>query len=291
MSYNTPAQTAEAAVESGTTKANLPLPAMAVGGFLGGAYIAFGGLVAIVCTAGLKPEQWGGIVSLIFGLTFCTGLVLVIVAGAELITGNMMLLPLALFARRITAGRLFRSWLVVALANLLGSLVVAYFLAHRTGIVGGVDAKAGTAAFANHARTVAVVTGKAITETHTEVFLRAIGCNWLVCLGVWSAYAAKDVAGKILGIVFPVTAFVALGFDHVVANMFFLPLGMWIHTPGLHWSQVLQNLIFSGLGNIVGGVVFVAGAYYTMYLRGRDTPAPQAATPAAGASPAAGPAH
>lgn len=272
MSYNTPAQTAEVAVETGTTKANLPLSSMAVGGFLGGAYIALGALAAIVCSAGLKPEQWGGLASVVFGLVFCTGLILVIVAGAELLTGNMMLLPMALFSRRITVGRLALNWTVVAIANLVGSLVVAYFLAYQTGVVGGAEVKEGTAAFANHARTVAIVTGKAITESDKQIFLRGIGCNWLVCLGVWVAYAAKDVGGKVLGIIFPITAFVALGFDHVVANMFFLPLGMFIHTPGLHWGGVINNLVFALLGNIVGAGVFVAGAYWFLYQRGRTTP-------------------
>jgi formate/nitrite transporter FocA (FNT family) len=129
---------------------------------------------------------------------------------------------------------------------------------------------------------VGIATGKGITETHLQIFLRAIGCNWLVCLAVWLAFAAKDIAGKILGIVFPITAFVALGFDHVVANMFFLPLGIFIHTPGLGWGDVAWNLSMAFLGNALGAVLFVAGAYWYLYLR--DTaPAVPAATGEAGA--------
>lgn len=268
LSYNTPAQTAVAAVESGTAKANLPIGPMAVGGFLAGAYIAFGGLLAIVCSAGLKPETWGGITSLVTGLVFSVGLILVIIGGAELVTGNMMLLPIALFSRRIGIRKLAINWTVVTLANLVGALFVAYFLAYKTGIVGDIGAKVGTPAASTHARTVGIVTGKAITETNLQIFLRAMGCNWLVCLGVWLALAAKDVGGKILAIVFPITAFVALGFDHVVANMFFLPLGVFVHTPGLGWGEVVNNLIWAFIGNVIGAVVFVAGAYWTVYLRG-----------------------
>lgn len=289
--YNTPAQTAAAAVEAGVAKATLPLGKMVVGGFLAGAYIAFGGLLAIVASAGMPAATWGGLPTLITGITFSLGLVLVVIAGADLLTGNMMLLPLALLSRRIGAGRVALNWVVIFVANFLGALFVAWLLAFKTGVIGDIGAKEGTAAFMNHARTVAMVSGKAITETHLQVFLRAIGCNWLVCLGVWLGYAARDVAGKILGIMFPITAFVAMGFDHVVANMFFLPLGMFVHTPGLTWGKVSWNLAMALLGNLVGAIVFVACSYWYLYLHGTGTSAAtahaggvQVARPEAGSS-------
>ena len=123
------------------------------------------------------------------------------------------------------------NWLCVFVGNLVGSLFVAYVLADKTGVIGTAGSEAGTAAASNYARLAAIAMGKAVTESHLEVFLRAIGCNWLVCLAVWLALAARDVGGKILAIVFPITAFVALGFDHVVANMFFLPPAMFLHGP------------------------------------------------------------
>ena len=279
-SYNTPQETAEAAVASGTAKAAASPAHALVGGFLGGAYIAFGSLLAIVASAGLAPETWGGITTLITGVTFSLGLVLVMVAGADLLTGSMMLLPLALLRRRIAASRLVANWGLVLVGNLVGALVVAYFLADQTGVIGSVTSAAGTPAASSFARLTTLTVGKAVSESDYQVFLRAIGCNWMVCLGVWMAISAKDVAGKILAVVFPVTAFVALGFDHVVANFFFLPLAMMQHVPGVTFAHVISNLVFALLGNIVGAGLFVAGAYWFLYLKDKPaTDAPAAVAP------------
>jgi formate/nitrite transporter len=122
-----------------------------------------------------------------------------------------------------------------------------------------------------HTRLLAIADGKAITETSWQIFLRAVGCNWLVCLAVWMSMGAKNISGKILAIFFPIMAFVALGFDHVVANMFFLPAAMFLHTGGVTWSNMLLNLLFAYLGNAVGAGVFVGAAYWYLYLR--DQPA------------------
>lgn len=284
-SYNTPPQVAEAAVESGVSKANLPLGKMAVSGFLAGAYIAFGGLLAVVVSAGMDVKTWGGMITLATGVVFSLGLVLVVIAGSDLLTGNMMLLPIALLQRRISSRQLLVNWVVIFIANFIGALFVAYFLAYKTGVIGDVGAKLGTPAASTHDRLVALATGKGISETHYQVFLRAIGCNWLVCLAVWLGIAAKDIAGKIAGIVFPITAFVALGFDHVVANMFFLPLGMFVDTPGLTWGDVSWNLLYALLGNIVGAALFVACAYWYLYLHD-SSPKPAADDVGVGASAA-----
>jgi formate/nitrite transporter len=270
MAYNTPQQTAEAAVVAGTTKAGLTIDKALVGGFLAGAYIAFGGLLAIVASAGLASSTWGGLITLVTGVTFSLGLVLTVLAGAELLTGNMMLVPIAVLARRVRPARLVLNWVVLFVGNLAGSLFVAYVLADKTGVIGTASSKAGTPAASAFTRLSTITIGKAITESNLEVFLRAIACNWLVCLAVWLALAAHDLAGKILGIVLPITAFVAMGFDHVVANMFFLPLAMWVHVPGVTIGHTVTNLAFALLGNIVGAAVFVAGAYWYLYLRGRD---------------------
>ncbi|MCW2529278.1 MAG: Formate/nitrite transporter [Pseudonocardiales bacterium] len=265
MSYNTPAQTAAAAVTSGTAKAGLAPGKALVGGFLAGAYIAFGGLLAIIASAGLKPDQWGGLVTLVTGLVFSLGLILVIVGGAELLTGNMAVIPLAALAGRVSIVRLLLNWLWVAIGNFAGSVFVAYFFAYKTGVIAKVGAASATQAYT---RLGAITMGKAVTETHYEQFLRAVACNWLVCLAVWLALAATDVAGKILAIIFPITAFVAMGFDHVVANMFFLPAAMFLHTGGVTAANMTLNLVFAFLGNAVGAGVFVAGAYWYLYVRG-----------------------
>ena len=257
MSINTPDQMVVLAVDSGVKKAGCSAPKALVGGFLAGAYIGFGSLLAIVVSAGLDPERWGGLITLFTGLVFSLGLILVVVGGAELLTGNMMLVPMAVLAKRVTAVQMLLNWLWVTIGNLAGSLFVAYVLADKTGVL----AK-GTPGFI---RLGAIAAGKANTEDHLEQFLRAIGCNWLVCLAVWLAIAATSVSGKILAIIFPITAFVAMGFDHVVANMFFLPAAEFLGAGGVGFGHLVLNLGFAFLGNAVGAGLFVAGAYWYLY--------------------------
>lgn len=192
-----------------------------------------------------------------------------VVAGTELLTGNMRLPPMALLRTRIVASRLVTDWGLVLVGNLVGALVVAYFAADQTGVIGSASSVAGSPGASTFTRLASITIGKAITESGYQVFLRAIGCSWMDCLGVWMAVSARDIAGKILAIVFPVRAFVALGFDHVVTNFFFLPLSMMQHVPGVTFAHVLSILVFALLGNIVGAALFVAGAYWFRYLKNR----------------------
>ena len=134
-------------------------------------------------------------------------------------------------------------------------------------------------------RAAAIATGKGVSEGNTEIFLRAIGCNWLVCLAVWMAYSAEDIGGKILAIFFPIMAFVAMGFDHVVANMFFLLLGHFFGPPELGWDGFTRNLVIAFLGNLAGAAVFVGGVFWPLILRG--TPAEADGDIAVAALPAA----
>jgi formate/nitrite transporter len=273
MAFKTPDQIATAAVNAGIAKASLTPDRMFGGAILAGAYIAFAGLLGIAVTSGLKPDLWGTLPSLIFGLVFSTGLILVIIAGSELVTGNMALLPLAVSQRPSLLGRAGMSIVIVTIGNLLGSLLVAYFFAVKTGVIGSASSAAGTPGALTFTRLAGIATGKAVTETDPQIFLRAVACNWLVCLAVWMALAADDIGGKILAIIFPITGFVAMGFDHVVANMFFLPAAIFAHVPGIGWGNVLNNWLFAFLGNVVGAAVFVAGFYWFLYLRGQPRPA------------------
>jgi formate/nitrite transporter len=274
MATKQPDEIAEAAVESGVAKAHLRWDKVLVGGFLAGAYIAFGGLVAISVSSGLDPKTWGTLPTLFMGVTFCLGLVLVVLAGSHLLTGNMMLVPIGAMRGRLTVGDVVRNLTLVTIGNVLGAMFVAYFLSIRTGVIGSAGAAPGSTAAMTFDRLTSIAGAKALREDTTQIFLRAVGCNWLVCLAVWIALAADSVGSKILGIFFPIMAFVAMGFDHVVANMFFLPAGIWAGVPGLTWGAVLHNWVFAFLGNLVGAVVFVAGAYWYMYLR----PAPGSGT-------------
>ncbi|MEA2151668.1 MAG: formate transporter [Solirubrobacteraceae bacterium] len=258
MAFKSPPEITTASVEVGFNKAHMSPDKMLVGGFLAGAYIAFAGLLAVTASAGLDPAKVGGVITLITGSVFTLGLILVVIAGSELLTGNMALVPLAALSRRVTIGRLSLNFAVVLVGNLLGSLFVAYFLAVKTGVVTGEQPLA---------RLASIATAKGVTETDWQIFLRAVGCNWLVCLAVWMALAADDIGGKVLAIFFPIMAFVAMGFDHVVANMFFLPAAIFAHVPGIGWDDTLKNWVFAFLGNFVGASVFVAGAYWYLYGR------------------------
>jgi formate transporter len=260
MSFKDPEAITVAGAASGATKAQLSPPKAIVAGFLGGAYIAFAGIVAISVSSGLDPKTWGTLPTLFTGSVFALGLILVVIAGSELLTGNMALVPLAVFRRQASVGALVANFTWVLIGNLLGSLFVAYFLAIKSGVL---------TADLPLARLTAIATAKAHTETDWQIFLRAVGCNWLVCLAVWMALGADDIAGKVLAIFFPIMAFVAIGFDHVVANMFFLPAAIFAHVPGIGWDDALKNWVFAFLGNLVGAGVFVAGIYY--YLYGRET--------------------
>src|SRR3954462_11592468 len=262
VGYKDPKGITDAASAAGAAKARLPWHKALVAGFHAGAFIALGGLLPVPAAAGVDPKTWGALPSLITGATFSVGLMLVVIAGSELVTGNMALIPLAVLRGRATLRDLARNFTFVLVGNLLGSLFVAYFLAVKTGVV---------TAEQPLARLKTIADAKGDTETDWQIFLRAVGCNWLVCLAVWMALAAEDIGGKVLAIFFPIMAFVAMGFDHVVANMFFLPCAIFANVPGIDWGDAINNWVFAFLGNLVGAAVFVSGAYY--YLYGRDADA------------------
>jgi formate/nitrite transporter len=272
MSAREPQEMAEVAVATGVKKAHRTWDRVFVSSFLAGAYIAFGGLVAITVSSGLDPATWGTLPTLFMGAAFTLGLVLVLIAGSDLATGNMMLVPLGAMRGRLSIADVVRNLTLVLLGNLLGALVVAFFLAVQTGVIGGAGAEAGSAAAMTHDRLAQIASDKAVAHSAWQTFLRAVGCNWLVCLAVWMSLAATSVSGKILAIFFPVMAFVAMGFDHVVANMFFLPAAIFAGTPDLGWGDVLVNWLLAGVGNLVGAVVFVATSYWYLFLKDQPEP-------------------
>src|SRR5215218_6237052 len=255
MSDREPQEMAQAAVATGAKKTHRTWDRVLVSAFLAGAYIAFGALVAITVSSGLNPATWGTLPTLFMGAAFTLGLVLVLIAGSDLATGNMMLVPLSAMRGKIGLGDVGKNLTLVLVGNLIGALVVAYFLAVQTGVIG--TPGAGGNAGLTYERLAAIASAKATGETHWQVFLRGVGCNWLVCLAVWMSLAATSVSGKVLAIFFPIMAFVAMGFDHVVANMFFLPAAIFAGVPDVGWGDTLVNWLLAGAGNLVGAVVFV----------------------------------
>ena len=264
MTIREPQEMAQVASETGAKKTHRSWDRVLVSAFLAGAYIAFGGLVAITVSSGLDPARWGTLPTLFMGAAFTLGLVLVLIAGSDLATGNMMLVPLSAMRGKIGLGDVARNLTLVLAGNLLGALFVAFFLAVQTGVIGDADSSGG--ALLTYERLASIAEGKT-SHTAWETFLRGVGCNWLVCLAVWMSLAAQSVSGKVLAVFFPVMAFVAMGFDHVVANMFFIPAAIFDHVPGIGWGDALWNWLLAGVGNLVGAVVFVATSYWYLFLR------------------------
>ena len=261
MTFKTPTGIAEAAVASGKAKTEMGWGRLLVLGFLAGAYIAFGSQLAVTAAAGAPwPQQLPGLQKLIFGAVFPVGLMLVVIAGSELFTGNCMLPTIACLEKQGRWLGLAKNWLGSYIGNFAGSLFVAYFLAVATGLF-LVEPWCG------------YITSIAQTKcslSFSEAFWRGVGCNWLVCLAVWLAIGSEDIVGKVFAIQFPIMAFVALGFEHSIANMFFIPAAIFA-TNAVSWAAFLiDNLLPVTLGNIVGGGLFVATIYWWVYLRGKE---------------------
>jgi formate transporter len=252
MAYHVPSKIAGIAIEAGVQKTKLSLPTMLMLGFLGGAFIALGFLLDIRVIGNL-PQQWGSLSNLLGGIVFPLGLILVVLAGGELITGNLMSMSLALYARKISLKQLLNNWFWITLANFVGALFVAYFFGHVVGL---------TETGPYLAKTVAIAQAK-LQDSFGQTLISAIGCNWLVCLAIWIAYGADDIIGKIVGMWFPVMAFVAIGFQHVVANMFVIPAA--IFAGHFSWGDFVGNIVPALIGNVIGGAVFVGLVYFFSY--------------------------
>lgn len=254
----------------GVTKVTSPWLSVMVLGILAGAYIGFGGLLSTTVTFDMVKLFGLGFTKLVAGAVFSVGLMLVVVAGAELFTGNNLMVSSAL-AREITFGTMVKRWILVYITNFVGSIILALlFLGSGLWKMGG----GGLGAAA-----VRIAYGK-VSLGFIEALIRAIGCNWLVCLAVWMAIAARQTVGKILAIFFPIMAFVAIGFEHCIANMYFVPTGIflraWAGLPApegleqsiLTWGSFLfRNLLPVTIGNMIGGGVFVGMSYWGAYLR------------------------
>jgi formate transporter len=240
----------------GVTKAQTDALTLAVLAVLAGAFVSFG---ALLYTVVITDSRLGfGVTRLLGGFGFCLGLVLVVVAGAELFTGNN-LLAMAWASRLIRTRDVLRNWLIVYVGNVVGCLgTVAFVLLAGTATLG--DGAVGATA-------IKIAQGKAGLSLG-EPFVRGILCNALVCLAVWLVMGGRSVTDKIIAVLFPTAAFVALGFEHCIANWFFFPFAMALDTQGaVSVAGVARNLVAVTAGNIVGGTLLVAGVYWIAYLR------------------------
>jgi formate transporter len=252
VAYYKPEKIMEKTVENGFKKANYSYLQTAILGFEAGAFIALGYLLSIRVTASLSSEL-EGLGSLIGASVFPIGLILTLMAGGELLTGNMMALPLAKLARLINIKQLINNWMIVTVFNFIGAIFIAYFFGHLAGLTESGDYLTKTVSIAEHK----------LEVTFMQAFLSGIGCNWLVAAAVWLSYGTDDPIGKMAGIWFPTMTFVAIGFQHVVANMFVIPAA--IFAGHFTWTDYLSNFVPVFLGNTIGGSVFVAMAYWLAY--------------------------
>jgi len=247
-----PARIAQLVEDVAVKKASLGFVQVFALAVLAGAFIGLGAAFFTVTISG--SELGFGPTRLLGGLAFSLGLILVIVGGAELFTGNSLIV-LARAEGEITTAQLLRNWGLVYLGNLVGAVGTAV-LVHFTGLLAASEVGS----------TAATIADAKMSLSASEAFFRGILCNVLVCLAVWMCFAAHTVSGKVAVIVFPITAFVALGFEHSVANMYMIPVGI-LAGAAFDIEGLLRNLLFVTAGNVVGGGLLVALVYWLIYLR------------------------
>lgn len=266
-----PAEMAQKAERIGAQKTRLDALSLLVLAILAGAFIALGAMFATTVLAGADGVLPYGVSRLLAGSVFCLGLILVIVGGAELFTGNTLIV-IALAAGEIRLVEMLRVWAIAYIGNFIGAVgtAILVFLSGQYladhGSVGEVALKLAVAK---------------VTLPWDRAFFLGILCNVLVCLAVWLSYGARSITDKVLAVIFPVSAFVAAGFEHSVANMYLIPLGLLLkafgpegmlataglNLDGLTWGSFLVSLVPVTAGNIIGGGVLVGAVYWFVYLR------------------------
>ncbi|WP_417203577.1 formate/nitrite transporter family protein [Acetoanaerobium sticklandii] len=275
--YLTPKEIATATIETGIKKVKTKPLNQFILGILAGAFIAFASEGSNMAAFNLfaKPETYG-LGKALAGVVFATGLMLVIIAGGELFTGNT-LITIGVLEKKIKLKDMLSNWFFVYLGNFVGALFIAYMM-NMSGLfnsgdnmLGGITLK--IAAYKTHL-------------TFSQAFYLGIMCNWLVCIAVWMSYGAKDIIGKCFAIFFPISLFITSGFEHSIANMYYIPAGIlaksnasWVEASGLtaeklahlNWNTfITKNLIPVTIGNIVGGVILVAGVYWFTYYKNSE---------------------
>lgn len=260
MNVRTPGEVVRMALKAGENKIEVTRRPgrLMVLSVLAGAYIALGGILSLMVGFGF-PEVTASnpaMQKLLSGAMFPIGLILVVVLGAELFTGNNALLVPAFMAKRCGAGVVLKNWTIVYLGNFVGAVAFAWLMVYQAGL---------TAADPWHSAIIAMAKAK-VSLPWLTVFVRGIGANWCVCLAVWLALSGHTLIEKMAGCWLPVMAFVALGYEHCIANMFFIPAGMMEGADVTVWDMVWRNLVPATLGNIIGGAVFVGCIHARLHL-------------------------
>ena len=270
MGINSPKEIAKNYIATGKAKANQAIDKMFLLAVIAGAFIALGGVGAATASAGVAPASVGKLIS---GCVFPGGLTLVLLAGSELFTGNC-LLSIPLLEKEITIKQLLRNWIVVYFGNMAGAMLVAAGLVY-SGQYNMFDGNMAVSVFSTAAAK--------CTLTFSDAFIKGIVCNILVCLAVWVSFSAKDSAGKVISLFFPILIFVICGFEHCVANMYYISAGLFgknipsyvaaaaaagVNLDVITWKNFfVTNLVPVTLGNIIGGAVCIGAFYWYIYLK------------------------
>jgi len=284
MVFHPPVAITAKAGDAGKYKVGLPAWNMVLRGFMSGAYIAMGAALATVCSTGIMASDptlafgtaSAGFSQLILGAVFPVGLIITVLTGAELFTGDAMLAPMAAFIHKVTWAQVLNLWLWVYIGNFIGSVVFAYIMAN--GPLVSFDAAGVGTLTAFGTRAIAIAKAKTAyvgLMGFWSAFLKGIACNWLVNLAILLGICADDAVGKFFGIWFPIMAFVSSGFEHSVANMYFIPAGIFAQgfvtdptkiVASVNWVTMwTANVIPVTLGNIVGGLLFVGVIYWVAF--------------------------
>jgi len=284
MVFHPPVAITAKAGDAGKYKVGLPAWNMVLRGFMSGAYIAMGAALATVCSTGIMASDptlafgtaSAGFAQLILGAVFPVGLIITVLTGAELFTGDAMLAPMAAFIHKVTWTQVMNLWLWVYIGNFIGSVVFAYIMANGPFV--SFDAAGVGTVTAFGTRAIAIAKAKTAyvgLMGFWSAFLKGIACNWLVNLAILLGICADDAVGKFFGIWFPIMAFVSSGFEHSIANMYFIPAGIltqgFVTDPtkivaSVNWVTMwTANIIPVTLGNIVGGLFFVGVIYWVAF--------------------------
>jgi len=259
MSYNSPKEIAVEFASAGINKSRLSFTKFAIIAILGGVFIAFGGLLSVMVAGGMPGIGAGnpGLIKFISGALFPIGLIMVSITGADLFTSDCTAFTLPLLQKRLKVMSYIKLLTYSYLFNFIGAQIVAYLLSSGIGFFSNEPWQSYLHQFAS----------AKVNQDFMTVFVKGIGANWLVCLGMWMGYASKDISGKCIGIWIPVMLFVTLGYEHSIANMFFIPAAIYSGADILWSSFVIQNLIPATLGNLIGGAVLVGCVYWFLYLK------------------------
>lgn len=259
MSYNSPKEIAAEFAASGINKTKTPFAKFAILAFLGGTFIAFGGLLSVIVAGGMPGigAENPGIVKFVAGALFPIGLIMVSVAGADLFTSDCTGVVLPCLQKQIDIKAVLKVLVLSYVFNFIGTQFIAYFMSYQTGLLSYDPWQS----YLHH------YSEAKVNQDFYKVLLKGIGANWLVCLGTWMGYAGKDIMSKSIGIWIPVMLFVTLGYEHSIANMYFIPAAIYSGADILWVDFIVRNLIPATIGNIIGGAGFVGCAYWYVYMK------------------------